>query len=79
MLISNETREEELASVFTEVDGAELLERIADLKNELYATRAREEAAQTALRNLRLELERAYGRIAQQQDTLRLLAARVQA
>jgi hypothetical protein len=77
MLISSEAREESLASEFTETDGAELLGHIASLKQELQNSRAREEAATTALRILRDEVEQAYARIAQQQEKLKLLVAQV--
>ena len=54
-------------------------DRLATLERELLASRTREQAATTALKETRRELADAHTRIAQQQDKLRLLAAQARA
>jgi predicted O-methyltransferase YrrM len=78
MLSSNEIHEESTVSTTAATRDSDLLEVIAGLKSDLHASRAREQAATTVLKNLHQEVERAYLRIAQQQEKLKLLVAQVQ-
>ncbi len=75
MLISNETQDSAPAFTLTETGSVDLPQRFATLERELQSSRSREQAATTALREVRRELADAQARIAQQQDKIRLLAA----
>jgi predicted O-methyltransferase YrrM len=76
MLISHDSPQAALVPVFA--GEAKPEERIATLEGELQASRAREHAAKAALLDLREQLESACTRIAQQQEKLKLLVAKVQ-
>jgi hypothetical protein len=76
MLISNETQDSAPDLTLTGSGSVYLPKPFATLERELRASVTREQAATTALQKVRRELADAHARIAQQQDKLRLLAAK---